>query len=408
MRRARNAVNSCAARAITGSHRSAASGRVDTAGSRWPRCMSMATSAVRAGSRESMVMSLLSAPEACLIPTNPATPPAAISPASPIAKDRPHRTPQKAARNPPQGAAQSRWPYADGGGGAAGQAAFLRDAHEHRQRECGIGGFTLSQWSSEAKFVAIRIGQVKEPLAPFSIAWCGVWSVAGRNHARIEGVAVGMVEDDTSPPRPISLRGLCDEIEKAGSGPKTCKRGVITTMNDLKSQHAIEGDGARHVVGGQRDGTDALDHRGTAPFSSRALGAVRAIMSPDRRIDVATGRTVRAPPSSPNPTSISAPGQRLSPRPTADPAAMQITIGAAVDARAEASAASTIIGAVHGGGSGPAIRRGQLGRFNFSSVHYVSAWESLPLARPPQANPPSGPVVEVNLPHRLHTRQGRP
>src|SRR5262249_24230486 len=122
-----------------------------------------------------------------------------------------------------------------------------------------------SQWPSEAKLVAIRIGQVKEPLAPFGIAGRRVWSVAGRDHPRIEGVDVGMVEDDTSPPRPISLRGLCDEIEKAGSGPKTCKRGVITTMNDLKSQHAIEGDGAHHVVGGQRDGTDALNHRGIAP-----------------------------------------------------------------------------------------------------------------------------------------------
>src|SRR5258708_36219300 len=124
----------------------------------------------------------------------------------------------------------------------------------------------LSQVPSEAKFAAVRIGQVKEPLAPFGIAWCRVWSIAGRDHARIEGVHVGMVEDDTSPPRPFSLRGLCHEIEKAGSSPKTCKRGVITTMNDLKSQHAIEGDGARHVVGGKRDGTDALDHRGTAPF----------------------------------------------------------------------------------------------------------------------------------------------
>src|SRR5258708_9191041 len=134
------------------------------------------------------------------------------------------------------------------------------------QCECGIGGLTVSQWPGKAKFVAIRIGQVKEPLAPFGIARCRVWSVAGRDHARIEGVDVGMVEDDTSPPRPISLCGLCDEIEKAGSGPKTCKRGVITTMNDLKSQHEIEGDGARHVVGGQRDSADALDHRGAAPF----------------------------------------------------------------------------------------------------------------------------------------------
>jgi protein ImuB len=42
-------------------------------------------------------------------------------------------------------------------------------------------GFTLSQWPSEAKFVAIRIGQVKEPLAPFGITWCRVWSVTGRD-----------------------------------------------------------------------------------------------------------------------------------------------------------------------------------------------------------------------------------
>src|SRR5216683_7421128 len=148
---------------------------------------------------------------------------------------------------------------------------FFRTPHSP-QRECGIGGFTLSQWPSEAKFVAIRIGQVKEPLSPFGIARCRVWSVAGRDHARIEGVDVGMVEDDTSPPRPISLRGLCDEIEKAGSSLKTCKRGVIATMNDLKSQHAIEGDGARHVVGGERDSADALDHRGTAPFFVSSIG----------------------------------------------------------------------------------------------------------------------------------------
>ena len=37
-------------------------------------------------------------------------------------------------------------------------------------------------------------------------------------------------------------------------------------MNDLESQHSIEADGARHIVGGQRDSTDALDHRGNAPL----------------------------------------------------------------------------------------------------------------------------------------------
>ncbi len=138
------------------------------------------------------------------------------------------------------------------------------------QHECGIGGFILSQWPSEAKFVAVRIGQVKEPLAPFGIARCRVWSVAGRDHARMEGVDVGMVEDDTSPPRPISLRGLCDEIEKAGSSPKTCKRGVIATMNDLKGRkvEVVRVEGSYAVcMSGPRQVKVRLDHI----FSDRKL-----------------------------------------------------------------------------------------------------------------------------------------
>src|SRR6266851_4395726 len=91
----------------------------------------------------------------------------------------------------------------------------------------GISGYTLSQWPSEAKFVAIRVGQVEEPLAPFGIARCRVRTVAGRDHARMEGVNVGMVEDNTSPPRPISLGRLGDEIEIVGSSPKARKRCVV-------------------------------------------------------------------------------------------------------------------------------------------------------------------------------------
>src|ERR1700730_396460 len=34
-------------------------------------------------------------------------------------------------------------------------------------------------------------------------------------------------------------------------------------MNDLKSQHAVEPNGIRHIVGGQCDSADALDHRDT-------------------------------------------------------------------------------------------------------------------------------------------------
>jgi hypothetical protein len=61
------------------------------------------------------------------------------------------------------------------------------DAGQVVERSChGISGFTLSQWPSEAKFVTIRVGQVEEPLAPFAIARCCVWTIAGRDHARME------------------------------------------------------------------------------------------------------------------------------------------------------------------------------------------------------------------------------
>src|SRR6476661_128654 len=134
-----------------------------------------------------------------------------------------------------------------------------------------MSGFTLSQWPSEAKFVTIRVRQVEEPFPPFTIARCRVWTVAGRDHARMEGINVGMVEDNASPPRPISLGRLGDEIEVVGSSTKARKRCVVTTINDLKSQYAIKAHGARHIVSGQRDGTDALDHRGIALLKDPVL-----------------------------------------------------------------------------------------------------------------------------------------
>jgi hypothetical protein len=122
-----------------------------------------------------------------------------------------------------------------------------------RLRRChGVIGLTLSQRPSEAKFVTIRVGEVEEPLAPFGIVRCRVWAVAGRDHARMEGVNVGMVEDNTSPPRPISLGRLGNEIEIAVSNPKTRKRCLVTTMNDLKAEHAIEANSARHNADAER------------------------------------------------------------------------------------------------------------------------------------------------------------
>src|SRR5487761_260413 len=54
--RRRSASNNFAERSITGPQRSAGSGSVATAGSRWPRCMSLVSQAVAVGSMRIMVV----------------------------------------------------------------------------------------------------------------------------------------------------------------------------------------------------------------------------------------------------------------------------------------------------------------------------------------------------------------
>src|SRR5262249_32979396 len=88
----------------------------------------------------------------------------------------------------------------------------------------------------ETELVAVRVGQMEEALAPFGIARRRVRAIAGRDHARMQRVDVGMVEDDASPPRPRSLGRLGDQIEIARSSPKARKRGVAAAVDHLKSQ----------------------------------------------------------------------------------------------------------------------------------------------------------------------------
>src|SRR5262245_26566403 len=126
----------------------------------------------------------------------------------------------------------------------------------------------------EAELVAVRVGQVEEALAPFGIARRGVRTVAGRHHARMQRVDVGMVEDDAPPPRPSPLRRLGDEVEIAAARAKARERCVVAAVNDLEAEHAVEADGPRHVVGGERNGTDAVDHCPGAPLKFTLAGAL--------------------------------------------------------------------------------------------------------------------------------------
>ena len=58
--------------------------------------------------------------------------------------------------------------------------------------------------------MTIRVGQVEEPLAPFGVTRRRVWTVPGGDQARMEGVNVRMVEDNTS--------CRCSNLHKAEKG----------------------------------------------------------------------------------------------------------------------------------------------------------------------------------------------
>ena len=91
-----------------------------------------------------------------------------------------------------------------------------------------------SQRPGETELVTIRIGEVEEALAPRGITRGRVGMVAGRDHARVQGVDVGMIEDDASPPRPGSLGWLGDEIEITPPGTKAREGGGGAAVGRLQ------------------------------------------------------------------------------------------------------------------------------------------------------------------------------
>ena len=58
------------------------------------------------------------------------------------------------------------------------------------------------------KLVTIRVGQVKETLAPFGISRGCVRPIPRRDYAPIERINVRIVEDHSSPPGPMPLGRL--------------------------------------------------------------------------------------------------------------------------------------------------------------------------------------------------------
>jgi hypothetical protein len=112
--------------------------------------------------------------------------------------------------------------------------------------------------------VPVRVGDVKKALAPLRIPRLGVGAVAGSDCAGVQRIDVGIVEDHAPPPRPAPLGRLRDQIEIARSSPEAGELRVLAAVKKLESQRAIKPNCPPHVVGRERDRTDALDHAGSA------------------------------------------------------------------------------------------------------------------------------------------------
>src|SRR6516165_7229648 len=115
------------------------------------------------------------------------------------------------------------------------------DTRDFEEQKKGLIAPTLSpQRLRETELVTIRVGQVEEPLAPFGVARRRVRAIAGRDHARMKRIDVGMVEDDASPERIRSLSRMGTQIKVAPSGPRRRKGGGVAAVQDLNCLQARE------------------------------------------------------------------------------------------------------------------------------------------------------------------------
>src|SRR4051812_16981945 len=67
----------------------------------------------------------------------------------------------------------------------------------------------------ETEFVTIGIGQVEVALTPFGIARSRRWREPCCTRTRIEAIHIGHIEDHASPPGPLSLYRLSDQVQIA-------------------------------------------------------------------------------------------------------------------------------------------------------------------------------------------------
>ncbi len=163
--------------------------------------------------------------------------------------------------------------------GPDGRSAGPPGSRRSRDRK---GRAKLSSWPS---------GSVRwKKRSPHSASRGAVlgWHPAAR--ALVERVDVGDVEDHAAPPAPALLRGAGGQVEVAAPGPEAGEGRGFAAGHDLEPQRTVEADRPRHVVGGQRDRTDALDHRQNPPARTM-MARCRPVPATRRRRAQEAGRS---------------------------------------------------------------------------------------------------------------------
>ena len=78
--------------------------------------------------------------------------------------------------------------------------------------------------------MAVRIGEVEVTFAPFSVARGRVRVQAIGQGTFVKGVDVGNVQDDTSPPRPLPICRLADEVQVRGADGKAGESRILPSV----------------------------------------------------------------------------------------------------------------------------------------------------------------------------------
>ena len=104
------------------------------------------------------------------------------------------------------------------------------------------------QWLREAELMAVWIGEVEVTFAPLSVARGRVRDQAIGQGTFVKGVDVGNVEDDTSPPRPLPILRLADEVQVRGADGKASESRILPSVPERETEAAVKSDRASHIV----------------------------------------------------------------------------------------------------------------------------------------------------------------